>query len=283
MDQGSLWVKEELICEPLQELDPYKLLGPDIVYLRAGWCLHRNCGDSRTSQKTGRVLMSPTPMRRAWRRIQEIIGPSVSLWSLGKLWNETSWNLSLVEWRAWFRKSHHRFTKSKSYLTNLISFCDSVILSVDVGRPGDTVYLNFSKVFDMVSHSLLLHNPMHYGLDKWATWWVGNRLTGYTQRVVVNSCPTWQSFTSGAPQGLMLGPKLFKIFISDLENGISCTLMKFAVNTKLSGDTLEGRATLHEELHRLEEWASKNLVKFKKDKCKVLHLGKQVQKQWNTD
>lgn len=56
--------------------------------------------------------------------------------------------------------------------------------------------------------------------------------------------------------------------------------MKFAVNTKLSGDTLEGRATLHKELRRLEEWASKNLVKFKKDK---LHLGKQVQKQWNTD
>ncbi|GAB0202179.1 mitochondrial enolase superfamily member 1 [Grus japonensis] len=60
--------------------------------------------------------------------------------------------------------------------------------------------------------------------------------------------------------------------VSDLDDGIKCTLMKFADGTKLSGevDTSEGRATLD----RLEEWANKNLMKFNKDKCKVLHLGK---------
>ncbi|PKU47465.1 rna-directed dna polymerase from mobile element jockey-like [Limosa lapponica baueri] len=69
---------------------------------------------------------------------------------------------------------------------------------------------------------------------------------------------------------------LFNNFISDLDNGIKCTLTKLANKIKLSGevDTSEGRATLQEDLDRLEEWANKNLRKFNKGKCKVLHLGK---------
>ncbi|KAM9591203.1 uncharacterized protein ACIBXB_006092 [Morphnus guianensis] len=69
---------------------------------------------------------------------------------------------------------------------------------------------------------------------------------------------------------------LFNTFISDLDDGIKCILMKFADDTKLNGevDTLEGRATLQEDLDRLEEWVNKNFMKFSKDKCKVLHLGK---------
>ncbi|GAB0178642.1 mitochondrial enolase superfamily member 1 [Grus japonensis] len=171
-------------------------------------------------------------------------------------------------------KRQHGFTKGKSCLTNLVAFYDKVTCSADVRRAVNIVLLDFSKGFSMVSHSLLLGKLMCYGLDKWSMQWVGNWLTGCTQRVVVNSSfSNWQSVTSGVPQGLILGTTLFNIFISDLDDWDKCTLLKFADDTKLNGevDTSEGRATVQEDLHRLEEQANKKLMKFSEDKCKLLH------------
>ena len=178
------------------------------------------------------------------------------------------------------RNSQHGFTKGRSCTTNLLEFLEKVTCVLDEGHCMDVIYLDFSKAFDTVPIARLLAKVKVHGISGHILTWLKNWLENRTQRVVINGkSSTWRQVTSGVPQGSILGPILFAIYINDLEENIEDTvslLKKFADDTKLAQqiNSEADKAALQSCLNQLWNWTDVWGMKFNTKKCHVLHLGK---------
>lgn len=176
------------------------------------------------------------------------------------------------------RNSQHGFMANRSCGTNLLVYLERASKAVDSGKSLDMVYLDFAKAFDLVPKKRLIEKLKAHGYGGKLLSWIEAWLTDRKQRVVLNGkSSNWIPALSGVPQGSILGPLLFTIFINDLDEGIVADiLLKFADDTKV-GKIITGpqdRVILQESLDQLCNWADTWGMRFNVDKCHILHMGR---------
>ena len=172
--------------------------------------------------------------------------------------------------------SQHGFRNKRSCLTNLLDFYNDVVNIFDETKAVDVIYLDFQKAFDKVPHQRLLSKIKTHGITGKIHSWLEDWLTERKQRVVINGkASDWRNVLSGVPQGSVLGPILFTIYVNDMDEGLTCKISKFADDTKITGrvTSADEKALLQSDLDRLVNWSKKWQMTYNIDKCKVLHIG----------
>ena len=159
-----------------------------------------------------------------------------------------------------------------------LSYCQSYIpleKNFDNNIQTDILYLDFAKAIDSVDHAILLEKLDIYGVAGHLHDWLKNYLEDRQQRVVVDGfTSSWAPVTSGVPQGSLLGPVFFVIFINDLPSALPDGTLRdlYADNTKLYGSMSSylDADKLQQALTNLYSWSLHNNINFNASKCKVL-------------
>ena len=140
----------------------------------------------------------------------------------------------------------------------------------------DMAILDFAKAFDKVSHQRLSRKMAYYGIQGTTLYWVMDFLHGRNQQVVIDgetSSPA--EVTSGVPQGTVLGPTLFLIYINDIAENIKSNIRLFAVDCVVYRqiDSTQDHVILQEDLNNLFDWSNTWQMKFNVDKCVIMNIG----------
>ena len=176
-----------------------------------------------------------------------------------------------------FCDEQHGFRKARSTLTNLLTTLDEWTRLYDEGLPFDVLYLDFRKAFDSVPYARLLYKLRKCGITGKLNGWIEDFLNNRNQAVCINGAKSsYLKVTSGVPQGSVLGPVLFLVFVNDLPASITTKCKIFADDTKIYHPILSlvDFDTVQQDLHSLVEWSNEWLLGFNSQKCKVMHFGR---------
>ena len=178
-----------------------------------------------------------------------------------------------------FSTQQYGFISGRSTSLQLLTVLDKWTEALEMGHSVDCIYLDYQKAFDIVPHLRLISKLHSYGLNDQCTDWVASFLRNRKQKVTVNGVDSeWMGVLSGIPQGSVLGPLLFVIYINDLPDSLNSEAFLFADDTKIFKiiRSEEDQGTLQNDLEKVAIWSDTWLLKFNVPKTKHMHFGRGV-------
>ena len=172
----------------------------------------------------------------------------------------------------------HGFVDGRSCATQLLPFTYSLANNISNGLRTDVVYFDFSRAFDSVNHDIILEKlKNNFGIDGLLLRFIKSYLSGRTQSVSIDGSSSESlPVTSGVPQGSILGPLLFIIFINDIFMEVTpgTDISLYADDTKIYRriESMEDHRSLQLSIDRLFNWAVRNKMTFHPNKCKILSV-----------
>ena len=174
--------------------------------------------------------------------------------------------------------NQHGFLPNRSCTTQMVPFVNSLSLTLNSKGQSDVIYFDFAKAFDSVNHDIILEKLKHtFNIKGRLLYFVKSYLMNRMQRVIIdNKFSSFAQVRSGVPQGSILGPLLFVLFINDLCDVLSpgTSVYMYADDTKIwrQIDSEIDQKTLQFDIDRLYEWSLRNKIKFHPDKCKAIRV-----------
>ena len=170
----------------------------------------------------------------------------------------------------------HGFVPARNCITQLLLCLEDWTNMIEKGESFDVIYTDFAKAFDSVAQERLIVKIESLGFTGDILEWIKSFLKNRKQCVkVAGKLSQWNEVLSGVPQGSVIGPILFIIFINDMPKEVQMNICKlFADDCKLYGTVLsDGENKLQKDLQTLEKWSTKWQLPFNATKCKVMHFG----------
>ena len=282
-------INEEIVRNKLNKLKEDKAMGPDEMHPK----VLKECADQLAGPlaKLFKLSLNNGFVPRSWKRAN--VCPIFKKGSMKRVENYRPVSLTsqlckvmesiikdniveFLEREDFFTSEQHGFRSRRSCTTNLLETLEDWTCAVDEGCGVDCVFLDYQKAFDTVPHQRLLKKLDASGIRGDIGRWIEAFLQNRQQRVVVETeMSGWTQVLSGVPQGSILGPVLFLIYINDVPKQVESDVKLFADDTKLYRkiEKQEDRITLQSDLCKLCEWSRNWQLKFNINKCKRIHIG----------
>ncbi len=185
----------------------------------------------------------------------------------------------------YFTNRQYGFIKGRSTIIQLLTLMEDWTRSLEDGGQIDVIYTDIAKAFDKIPHNRLLYKLKKYHVKQEIIDWIDSFLKGRVQRVIIEgNYSKWKEVLSGVPQGSILGPLLFIIYVNDLPDVCHnlANIFLYADDAKLYKHikNYEDHMKLQDSIKSLQDWMDEWKLNLNVEKCKVVSYGRKTDLNW---